>query len=683
MIQPLSISHADKRRTLADDKHFGRSYHAIFRRSDAFGGSKRMDQKPGSERDNEDYVFISYARADERAAKTIIRLIERAGFDVWWDGLIPSGERFSAKISDALERAKAVVVLWSANSGKSNWVQDEAAFGRDRQRLVPISIDGSEPPLGFRQLQSVDVSKGRLRASNPAMYRALQTIADMMDRPLSPDVTRSDRSGIARRAVIAGGAAAGVAAVGFGGWQLLRPGRAAANTIAVLPFANLSGDGGKAYLSDGLAAELRSTLSRNPALKVVGQASSNEFRDLKDGSRSIASKLRVANLVDGNVLAENGSVRIGVELIDGTNGFSRWSKQFALPMGNIIEVQEQIANAVSAALAVRLTNKGEDSPARTGGTKNVAAFDAYLRGKDLFDSQRDEDSDRGALMQFTEAVKLDPKYAAARAARSRALAVIANAYAQANERRPLYAEAVEEARHAVASANQFADAYAALGYALFYGKLDIGSADGPYEKARQLGSGSADVLGLYAIYRARRRQFHRAFPAIERAASLDPLNPTVFKNRGRIKFAAGDYAAAIEAARRAIELNPKIGGAHGDIGNALLLQGNTSAAAAEYAAEKVRLLSVPGRAFVALREGKSAEAQRAFDELVKSEGDNGLYQQAQILAQWNKVPQALGALEKAVAEQDSGLVYLLSDPFLQPLHREPRFNSLLKRLHFV
>jgi TolB-like protein/Flp pilus assembly protein TadD len=632
---------------------------------------------------SEDYVFLSYARADEKSARAIIKLIERAGLRVWWDALIPSGERFSAKISDALEGAGAVVVLWSANSGKSNWVQDEAAFGRDRQRLVPISLDGSEPPLGFRQLQCVDVSKGGLRASNPAMYRALQTIADMMDRPISPALAKAGKGGMTRRSAIVAGAAVGVTAVGVGGWELLRPGRAAANTIAVLPFENLSGDAAKGYLSDGLAAELRSTLSRNPLLRVVGQASSNQFRDDKDGGRSIARKLSVANLVDGNVLAAGGTIRIGIELIDGKNGFSRWSKRFELPIGNILEVQEEIANAVGAALAVRLANTGQDSPARSGGTKNVAAFDAYLRGKDLFDSQRDEDSDRGALVQFTDAVQLDPNYAAARAARSRALAVIANSYAQANERRPLYEEAIEEARRAVASANEFADAYAALGYALFYGKLDIGSADGPYEKARQFGSGSPDVLGLYAIYRARRRQFDRAFPAIERAASLDPLNPTIFKNRGRIRFAAGDYASAIDAARRAIELNPKIGGAHGDIGNALLLQGHTREAAAEFAKEKVELLSIPGRAFVALREGNGAEAQRAYDELVRTQGDNGLYQQAQILAQWNKVPEALDVLEKALREQDSGLVYLLSDPFLKPLQQQPRFNSLLKRLHFV
>jgi predicted Zn-dependent protease len=109
----------------------------------------------------------------------------------------------------------------------------------------------------------------------------------------------------------------------------------------------------------------------------------------------------------------------------------------------------------------------------------------------------------------------------------------------------------------------------------------------------------------------------------------------------------------------------------------------TDEAAAEFAQEKVELLSIPGRAIVALRRNDSAGAQREFELLQRQQGDNGLYQQAQILAQWGKRAEALDVLEKALAEQDSGLVYLASDPFLQPLHDEARFKSLLRQLHFV
>ncbi len=641
-----------------------------------------MDQISGASEvpaTDEPYVFVSYARADERQAKTIIKCIDRAGFRVWWDALIPSGDRFSARIAEALEGARAIVVLWSVHSIDSVWVQDEAGWGRDHHRLVPILIDGSDPPLGFRQLQCVNLSKGGLRTANPEMQRALRSIAEMLDQP-HPEFPRAPL--VDRRTALIGGSLAAVAAVGFGAWRYLGS-ASAANSLAVLPFQNLSGDASKQYLSDGLAAELRATLARNPLLRVVGQASSNKFRNSNDDSPGIARELDVASLLDGNVLVAGNRIRIAVELVEGRTGFSRWSEKFERPLENILTLQDDVAAAVDAALSARLSGTGREPQVRSGGTKNVAAFDAYLRGKDLFDSQRDESSDRGSLAAFTEAVGLDPNYAAARAARSRALAVIANEYAQAADRRPLYQQAVDEARRAVAAAPQFADAYAALGYALFYGKLDIIAADGPYEKARQFGNGSADVLGLYAIYRARRRQFDQAGAAIARAETLDPVNPTVFKNRGRISFAAGDYDGAIAAARRALDLNPDIGAAHGDIGNALVLLGKTQEAAAEFAKEKVQLLAIPGRAFVALREGNAAEAQRAFGDLVQSQGDNGLYQQAQILAQWNKINQALDVLDKCVEELDSGLVYLLSDPFLEPLKNQPRFKLLLRRLHFV
>ena len=100
---------------------------------------------------SEPYVFVSYARADEKRAKAVIRTtIARAGFKVWWDGLIPSGDKFSARISEALEGAAAIVVLWSSHSVDSVWVQDEAGFGTTHHRLVPILIDAAAPPLGFR-----------------------------------------------------------------------------------------------------------------------------------------------------------------------------------------------------------------------------------------------------------------------------------------------------------------------------------------------------------------------------------------------------------------------------------------------------------------------------------------------------------------------------------------------------
>jgi TIR domain len=122
-------------------------------------------------------VFVSYSRGDQKRALPIIKILEAAGFAVWWDGLLEGGERFSRTTEDALERAKAIVVLWSANSSNSHWVHDEATRGRDRKCLVPLSIDGSEPPLGFRQFQVIEASQAKVKTGSPEMQKLVQTYA--------------------------------------------------------------------------------------------------------------------------------------------------------------------------------------------------------------------------------------------------------------------------------------------------------------------------------------------------------------------------------------------------------------------------------------------------------------------------------------------------------------------------
>ena len=632
-------------------------------------------------------LFLSYARPDEATAEAVIRILEAQGYRVWWDGLIPGGHRFNSAISGALDEARVVVVLWSKASVVSDWVQDEAADGRDRGCLVPLSIDGSLPPLGFRQYQSLDISGDALRADSPAMQRALAAIARLLDRappePVAPAPTPASPR-MNRRALLAAGA--GVAVVGAGGlWWWTRPGPATVpNSLAVLPFENLSGDPRQGYFSDGLSAELRAQLSRNPLLSVMGQASSNSVRGETDDARTIARRLGVSYLLDGNVRMTGAGVRIAVELIDGASGFAKWSDGFSGGLDDVLGFQQQVAEAVDAALAARLADPAAAARARAGAGHDGQAFDAFLKGRALFESQRDEASDRAALAQFDAAIRLDPAYAAARAARSRTLAVIANQYAaNAAARRALYADAVAEADRAIRAAPDLAEAHAALGYARFYGELDARAADTPYARAATLGFGSADVLSRCALYRARCRQFDQADPAIARATALDPLNASVFKTEGLIRFAGGDYPGAIQSAQHALRISPGRATLNGDLGNALVMLGRLDEAEAAFGRESAGLLAVPGLAFVALRRGQREAGAAAVAELERRFGDNGYYQQAQVLAQAGQGAAALAMLQRARDAGDSGLVSLLTDPFLAPLRAEAGFQALLRALHFM
>ena len=631
-------------------------------------------------------VFFSYSREDQTKALPIIRLIEAAGFSIWWDGLLEGGERFSRATEEALNRAKVVVVLWSKASVHSHWVSDEATRGRDRRILVPLSLDGTEPPLGFGQFQVIKLAGAKMNLDDAAIQRMVRAIAGLHDTAAQPVSSVPIRAPLLnRRTAIGGGLAVAAAAGGLAVWKGgLLGGGATKNSVAVLPFDNLSGDPAQRYFSDGLASEIRSQLSRNALLEIVGQTSSNQFRENDGDALVIARELHVSYLLDGNVQKSGDRLKIATDLIDGKTGISKWSQTFERQLSDIFAVQGEIAAAVAGALSIAIDARmAGKKTLQIGGTQSLSAFDAYLRGRDLFEAHIDESSERAALAKFEQAISIDPEYAAARAMRSRALSVIANQYATANERKDLYGEAVTEARRATTIAPDFAAGFAALGYALFYGRLDAKAARAPYERGYQLALSDVDVLSRYAVYCARVGRFGDAETAINRASALDPLNPTMFKSAGNIKYAAKAYDEAIALAREALALNPKRSTLHGDIGNAYIMLGDLEQAETEFDRETNNLLALPGRAIVAAKGGNLSQSKQHLALLIEEFGDNALYQQAQVYAQSGDPEKAFAALDRAYVTADSGLVYLLNDPFLNPLRDDPRYKKLSEQLKFV
>src|SRR5438105_5769141 len=133
-------------------------------------------------------LFLSYAHGDHAQAQRLARALERIGYTIWWDALIEGGTRYAQTIDQALGSADAVLVLWSKRSIESDWVRDEAAHGRDRHRLVPLSLDGTLPPLGFRQIQMIDLSGWRGRADAPHFEAIRREVATAMGQqaPLRP-----------------------------------------------------------------------------------------------------------------------------------------------------------------------------------------------------------------------------------------------------------------------------------------------------------------------------------------------------------------------------------------------------------------------------------------------------------------------------------------------------------------
>ncbi len=645
---------------------------------DIASSDPRSDQAPAS-------VFLSYSHDDRAKALPVIKALEAEGFKVWWDGLLEGGAAFAQTTEAALETSDAVVVLWSATSIQSHWVRDEARRGRDRGCMVPVSIDGIEPPLGFRQIQYVDLKRWRGKRAAPEfaeLARAVRLAAAPGDQLAGVKPPPPASTGATRRTVLRAGAAGalGLGAV-LAAWKggLFGRGAAPDNSVAVLPFKNLSGDAAQSYFSDGLSEEVRSTLSRNSMLRVLAPISSGKFRDHSEDAPSVAAKLGVAYLLEGSVRRAGNLVRISAELIDGKTGFSRWSESFDRALEDVFAIQSEIAETVADALAAHMTLGTKADP---GGTSNVAAFDAYLKGKGLAGQSASEATDRAALAQFDAAIALDPEYAKAHAARSRALTVIANQYASEAEFKSLYGGAIEAAKRAVALAPDLADGYSVLGFALFQGQLDVRAARNPYDRSSVLGTGDATIMARFSSYCAWTGRAREAEVAIARALRLDPLNASIWRASGMTLIAARQFAAAIPQFEKAIALNPKIRGAHAQIADCLVQLGRFKEARQASLAETQDLLRYTSLAIVEHKLGNEAGARRAMDMLTSGLTVGTVYQQAQVLATWGDGDAALARLVEARAIGDSGMVFARNDAALDSVRADPRFIRLLKDMGF-
>lgn len=634
-----------------------------------------------SSEDGRPTVFLSYAHGDHAQAQRLAAALERCGYTVWWDALIEGGTRYAKTIDEALAAADAVVVLWSRRSIESDWVRDEAAQGRDRHRLVPLTLDGTPPPLGFRQLQVIDVSGWRGRPNASQLQAICRAVAAAVGEP--PPQARQEMPRITRRHALVGGSAAAavVGASGLVAWSagLIGTTPVHARSIAVLPFKDLSSDPRQTYLADGLTEEIRSALARNAQLQVLAGTSSAAVAAMAGDARAIAGKAGVGFLLEGSVQRHGDIVRVATELTNGRTGFSEWSQRVERKLHDIFAFESEVARSVSNALSVRMAT---DAP-MPGGTRNVAAYEAYLRGKALFDLAKDEDSDRQARASYEIAIAADPLFALAHAGLSRVIAGIAAEYASAAELKGLYDVAIDEARRAVALAPTLAEGHLALGYALFAGRLDVAAARPSYEQAYRYGGGNADIVLLYALYMVRARRFEVAREAIERALVLDPLNPRAYRAAGTIAYASRRYAAAIPRYRRALELNPKMSTAHAFMADCLMELGKLAEARAMYAAEPGAMFRLRGQAILEYRAGNQPAAEQAFRQLVGEVGDAATYQQAEVMAQWGRADEAVRLLQKARAIGDSGLSYVATDPLLDPIARDPRFVGFVRQFGFA
>ena len=625
-------------------------------------------------------VFVSYKAEDRRRVKPLVDALAADGFSVWWDAQIGGGAHWREDIQAQLAAAKCVIVAWTKNSvgHDGNFVRDEASDALRRDCYLPIRLDEVDPPLGFREVQAL-LLKGWTGDRSDARY---QTVLDAV-RSLVSGRPRSRRVHVAapvvsRRLAIGGGAAV-VAAAAAGGWFVLRPkGASASSRIAVLPFANLSGDPAQAYFSDGIAEELRSSLSK-VGLQVIGRTSSDAVRNLD--AKTAAAKLGVANILTGSVRRSPQTIRIDAQLVSGSDGVERWSQTYDRPAGDVLKIQTDIAENVANALSIALGRAGRVA-LTFGGTSNPAAQDLFLQANR--GTIRGETGIDRSLALLDAALSLDPNYAQAYAYKAVLTSSKAAAYtrtAEANLRGQ--DEALVLANRAVSIAPKMAWGYVVRA-GIYQQRLQMALALADSKYAVMLQAENADALNSYAALLGAFGRFQEALQLDAKAISLDPLSDGPYGTRTWVLMATHRYPEAEASVRRARSLNPNAESIRAILGITLLLQGKFVDAEKEF--QKFdpsvwqRLL---GEALIAARSGQRSQALDKLKAFKAGYGDSNHFAYADIYAQLGQKEDAFKELELAWTFRDPGLSWLRVEPFLDPLRGDPRITELERKVGLI
>jgi adenylate cyclase len=325
-------------------------------------------------------IFVSYARMDKARVAPLVAAIEAQGWSVWWDPAITPGQEFDRQISAELDAAKAVIVVWSPLSVDSRWVRGEAREAADRGVLVPVRFGQARLPIDARAMHTADLDDWREDQASLAFQELKRALRALIGESTSAAPGRTVRP-VARTA--------------------------SGRSICVLPFVNMSGDPEQEYFSDGLSEELLNQLAQMKDLKVAARTSCFAFKGQTPDLRIVGEKLGVAHVLEGSVRKSGNRLRITAQLITVADGYHLWSNTFNRELDDVFAIQEDIARAVADALKITLGMNESTLPA--GVTRNVAAYDLYLRAQAMA-RQPSLPAIRRAIDLFREAVQLDPGF---------------------------------------------------------------------------------------------------------------------------------------------------------------------------------------------------------------------------------------------------------------------------------
>ncbi len=446
-----------------------------------------------------------------------------------------------------------------------------------------------------------------------------------------------------------------------------------AKSVAVLAFANLSDDKGNEYFSDGISEELLNVLAKIPGLKVSARTSAFYFKGKEVPVPEIAKQLGVAYVVEGSVRKAGDKVRITAQLIKAADGFHVWSDTFTRELKDIFAVQDEIAGLIAQNLELKL---GADT--RADRMANPEAHQLYLQGK-FFLNQFSYESATKAVGLLQRAVQLDPQFALAWAALSRAGSVQGGYADTRPDFEAGYRLAREAANRALELDPNLAVAYLAQVEVQTGSEFDWKGARESLRHAQALAPSDAEVLDSAARLAYYFGEKDRAAELGAQAVALDPVNPSVRGDHGFALSALGRYKEAEAEFRRLSELNPKAPWGHAGVSFNFTAAGRFDEAATEATQETNDWSRLYALALAQWGQKKQAEADATLAQLIKAYAEVAAYQIAEVYAFRRDNDRAFEWLERAYRQRDSGLAWSRSAIFLETLRDDPRWPVFLHK----
>jgi serine/threonine protein kinase/tetratricopeptide (TPR) repeat protein len=544
----------------------------------------------------------------------------------------------------------------------------------------PLSLEGLPPEAPAELRKIIGRCLARRREDRYDSTRELARALDAVSR----EPPAADAPARPRRSALASVLAVGLALIGLGVglWSMRRPARLPVDSLAVMPFANLTGDPAREYLSDGITESLITCLSELPGMRVMARNTVFRYKGRDVDAGEVGRALHVRAVLLGRLVPLGERVSIHAELVDVETGSRLWSGQMVRAETDLLALQDEVSGQLARALRVKLGPEQDPARARRV-AEDGEAYRLYLKGR-YSASRRTEADLNKAIGFFEQALARSPENA-------RSLAGLADTYVLLSdyadyESSGMFAKARDAALRAVAADDALAEGHTSLGIVRKSYDWDWRGAEWEFKRAIALNPNHATAHHWYGILLASLGRFDAAVAELHAAEQLDPFSIGVSQGLTHVLYWAGRYPEALEQSRKTLELHPDFGGVHSVRALVYLAQGRTPEAlvsvgeARRLTPDAAGPLAVWG--YASARAGRTADARAALRDLI--ERRRRVYvpsvDLATLYAALGEDEAALGELERAYREHSGALADIRVEPQLASLRSQPRFQALVRRL---